>query len=285
MAPLSNVFNGTYCGNGIMRNSDTSISQDNTSDTSYQNLTDEFEMNDLLMEFQSNDINLFDDMIDLNDYKTSNDVNQFNLFNCAEIKQEALFNIDENNNQNFNNNNNNILVNTNMTKSQLQMQAPTQQQQLQKSIKQEPMNTSINRKELRYGPLVVRPRKNPAPTLSSGRKSKYIELTPEEESKRHVRRQRNRVAAEKCKLKRLQIEENLENTVRKLEDDSSNLLKNLNNLKNQKLMLEKLLNEHCCQMYKSNNNIQQQQQQQQIQYQPQAQYAFQSQYQYYNPTN
>ena len=84
--------------------------------------------------------------------------------------------------------------------------------------------------EKRYGPIVVRPRKNPAPTLASGRKSKYTELPADEERKREIRRSRNRQAAEKCKQKRSEIEE-------KLEIDLKNLLNEQNSLHNEQQQL------------------------------------------------
>ena len=84
--------------------------------------------------------------------------------------------------------------------------------------------------EKRYGPIVVRPRKNPAPTLASGRKSKYTELPADEERKREIRRSRNRQAAEKCKQKRSEIEE-------KLEVDLKNLLNEQNSIHNEQQQL------------------------------------------------
>ena len=78
--------------------------------------------------------------------------------------------------------------------------------------------------EKRYGPIVVRPRKNPAPTLASGRKSKYTVLAAEEERKREIRRSRNRQAAEKCKQKRGEIEEQLELRLKYLEGEKGSVL-------------------------------------------------------------
>jgi hypothetical protein len=141
-----------------------------------------------------------------------------------------------------------------------------QQQQQQQGIntytqiKQEPIDNSLsiqlsnNKRELRYGPVVVRPRKKPAPTLSSGRRSKNAVLTPEENIKREIRRQRNRVAAEKCKKKREEIETGLENTVKQLENKSNELMTNLNNLNKQKALLEQLLQQHNCRLYSQRIN-------------------------------
>ena len=98
--------------------------------------------------------------------------------------------------------------------------------------------------EKHYGPIVVRPRKNPAPTLASGRKSKYAQLTSEEEYRREVRRRRNRLAAEKCKVKRNEIEEKLEADMVHLHHERMSIERENQTLMAQKQRLEKLLNEH-----------------------------------------
>ena len=98
--------------------------------------------------------------------------------------------------------------------------------------------------EKHYGPIVVRPRKNPAPTLASGRKSKYAQLTAEEEYRREIRRRRNRLAAEKCKFKRNEIEEKLEIDLVNLHNENHNLKGENEILLDKKMRLEKLLNEH-----------------------------------------
>ena len=98
--------------------------------------------------------------------------------------------------------------------------------------------------EKHYGPIVVRPRKNPAPTLASGRKSKYAQLTAEEEYRREIRRRRNRLAAEKCKFKRNEIEEKLEIDLVNLHNEHHILKGENETLLAKKLRLEKLLNEH-----------------------------------------
>src|SRR5579871_23350 len=60
-----------------------------------------------------------------------------------------------------------------------------------------------------FGPIKVKPRKKPAPTLATGRRSKYEILTPDKEQKRNVRRARNRAAAERVRISRLNIEQQL----------------------------------------------------------------------------
>lgn len=141
-------------------------------------------------------------------------------------------------------------------------------------IKQEPTDNTIEiplcntKRELHYGPVVIRPRKKPAPTLSSGRRSKNAVLTPEEDVKREIRRQRNRVAAEKCKKKREEIEKGLENTVKQLESKQNELMANLNNLNKKKAFLEKLLQQHNCYSYtrQTHNNNEYQYQEPQMYY-------------------
>ena len=114
-----------------------------------------------------------------------------------------------------------------------------------------PLSTSASRRggklgssEKRYGPIVVRPRKNPAPTLASGRKSKYVSLNPDEERKRDIRRTRNRQAAEKCKLKRNEIEDKLELTLNGLRAEQAALLKEREALQAKKLSYESAYNKH-----------------------------------------
>ncbi len=98
--------------------------------------------------------------------------------------------------------------------------------------------------EKRYGPIVVRPRKNPAPTLASGRKSKYTILNADEERKREIRRLRNRQAAEKCKQKRSEIEEQLESKMKYLEKEKMALSTTQAQLNEKKSQLETALKEH-----------------------------------------
>ncbi len=108
--------------------------------------------------------------------------------------------------------------------------------------------------EKRYGPITVRPRKNPAPTLRTGRKSKYIELTPEEARKRDLRRERNRQAAEKCKQKRSEIEDKLESDLKVLLSEQTNIQNEKNKLLEKKIFLENLLKQHLENCISNNNS-------------------------------
>ncbi len=80
---------------------------------------------------------------------------------------------------------------------------------------------------------------------------------PHDESyKRELRRQRNRQAAEKCKQKRLEIEDKLNITVQSLKDEHTYLLKEQNELKLQKQQLENMFQNHKCNInnqYNTNN--------------------------------
>jgi len=107
--------------------------------------------------------------------------------------------------------------------------------------------------EKRYGPIVVRPRNNPAPTLNTGRKSKYIALTVDEERKREMRRSRNRQAAEKCKQKRIEIEDQLEDNLKYLLNQQKSIQLEKQKLLEEKLHLEKILKQHNDNMCSNSN--------------------------------
>ncbi|CAF0713899.1 unnamed protein product [Brachionus calyciflorus] len=95
----------------------------------------------------------------------------------------------------------------------------------------------------KWGPIKVRPRQRPAPTLASGRKSKNTKLTPEEEQKREERRKRNREAAEKCKQNREEIVKNLEKNYADLLSEQKMLLYQQDSLIKEKRALIEVLNE------------------------------------------
>jgi hypothetical protein len=97
---------------------------------------------------------------------------------------------------------------------------------------------------IEFGPIKVKPRKKPAPTLATGRRSKYEMLSPEEEHKRDVRRARNRAAAERVRINRLNVEQELHGQINALEDREHKLLAHVQMLRNQKLTLETRLQTH-----------------------------------------
>jgi hypothetical protein len=95
-----------------------------------------------------------------------------------------------------------------------------------------------------FGPIKVKPRKRPAPTLATGRRSKYEVLTPDEEQKRRLRRARNRAAAERVRISRLDIEKQLQEQIEQLEKNEQQLSLDVQQLQNQKLRLETRLFTH-----------------------------------------
>ncbi|CAF0826629.1 unnamed protein product [Adineta steineri] len=99
---------------------------------------------------------------------------------------------------------------------------------------------------IQYGPIVVKPRKNTAPTLANGRKSKDEPLPPDEDVKRKQRRDRNKQAAAKCRRKRNDLREELEQAEQVLLDEQKNLERAVQTLNDQKNQLEVLLHRHPC---------------------------------------
>ncbi|CAF2711051.1 unnamed protein product [Rotaria sp. Silwood2] len=91
---------------------------------------------------------------------------------------------------------------------------------------------------IEFGPIKVKRRKNPAPTLATGRRSKYEILSPEEEQKRDIRRARNRAAAERVRISRLCVEQQLQDQIDGLEEQEHKLLNDIKMLQYQKLQLE-----------------------------------------------
>ena len=105
--------------------------------------------------------------------------------------------------------------------------------------------TSTDESEIiNFGPIKVKPRKKPAPTLATGRRSKYEVLSPEEEHKRDVRRARNRAAAERVRLSRLSVEQKLLDQIAALEQQEEKLSADVQTLQHQKLHLESRLFTH-----------------------------------------
>ncbi|CAF2858986.1 unnamed protein product [Rotaria sp. Silwood2] len=97
---------------------------------------------------------------------------------------------------------------------------------------------------VRYGPITVNPRKQPSKTLYTGRRSKYEVLSGDEEEKRRDRRERNRVAATKCREKRDNVLNYLENEYAKELNSYERLFKKVEDLKQQKSDLETFITNH-----------------------------------------
>ena len=99
-------------------------------------------------------------------------------------------------------------------------------------------SSSSSRNVVHYGPISVRQCRKSAPTLATGRRSKNLVLVGEEAARRDKRRERNREAARKIKEKRLMIEEELNQKLKDLEDQHSDLQDFLVQLKQRKQTLE-----------------------------------------------
>ncbi|XP_078068380.1 fos-related antigen 2 isoform X3 [Mustelus asterias] len=77
-----------------------------------------------------------------------------------------------------------------------------------------------------------------------GRRKRDEQLTPEEEEKRRVRRERNKLAAAKCRNRRRELTERLQDETEKLEEEKSGLQKEIAVLQKEKEKLEFVLVAH-----------------------------------------
>ncbi|XP_048586239.1 cyclic AMP-dependent transcription factor ATF-3 isoform X2 [Nematostella vectensis] len=84
------------------------------------------------------------------------------------------------------------------------------------------------------------------PKIEYNSSPQYEELTPEEETRRKVRRQRNKVAASKCRLKRREHVKNLLKASEELESANSKLESDIACLNAEKEQLERMLDAHKC---------------------------------------
>ena len=99
---------------------------------------------------------------------------------------------------------------------------------------------------IHFGPIQVRRRSKPAPTLATGRRSKYEILDPDEEQKRQRRRTRNREAADRVRLHRLSIEQTLSNQIEALEKKEKELETQIQLLDQRKINLAAEMETHRC---------------------------------------
>ncbi|XP_048452740.1 fos-related antigen 2 isoform X4 [Rhincodon typus] len=90
---------------------------------------------------------------------------------------------------------------------------------------------------------------------SSGNFNSASQLTPEEEEKRRVRRERNKLAAAKCRNRRRELTERLQDETEKLEEEKSGLQKEIAVLQKEKEKLEFMLVAHkpICKMAPGND--------------------------------
>ncbi|KAK7152444.1 hypothetical protein R3I93_010611 [Phoxinus phoxinus] len=79
---------------------------------------------------------------------------------------------------------------------------------------------------------------------SAGRKSKSEQLSPEEEEKKRIRRERNKMAAAKCRNRRRELTDTLQAETDKLEEDKAALQTEIENLLKEKERLEYVLATH-----------------------------------------
>ncbi|KAM4697077.1 protein FosB [Rhinophrynus dorsalis] len=82
------------------------------------------------------------------------------------------------------------------------------------------------------------------PTRSRGKRTREEALTPEEEEKRRVRRERNKLAAAKCRNRRRELTDRLQNETDLLEEEKSSLEAEIDELRRQKEQLEFALLSH-----------------------------------------
>ncbi|XP_068194196.1 fos-related antigen 2 isoform X2 [Antennarius striatus] len=76
------------------------------------------------------------------------------------------------------------------------------------------------------------------------RRKRDEQLTPEEEEKRRVRRERNKLAAAKCRNRRRELTEMLQGETEKLEEEKADLQKEIESLQKEKDKLEFMLVAH-----------------------------------------
>ncbi|XP_048342169.1 protein c-Fos [Sphaerodactylus townsendi] len=79
---------------------------------------------------------------------------------------------------------------------------------------------------------------------SIGRRGKIEQLTPEEEEKRRIRRERNKMAAAKCRNRRRELTDTLQAETDQLEEEKSSLQNEIANLLKEKEKLEFILAAH-----------------------------------------
>ncbi|XP_063287833.1 protein FosB isoform X2 [Pelobates fuscus] len=82
------------------------------------------------------------------------------------------------------------------------------------------------------------------PTRARGKRTREEALTPEEEEKRRVRRERNKLAAAKCRNRRRELTDRLQSETDLLEEEKSTLEAEIDELRRQKEQLEFALLSH-----------------------------------------
>ncbi len=173
-------------------------------------------------------------ILSLADYTTSRGVPTATaLANQAKLtprKQEPIL---ENNNDDDNDDDTSMSIDEyNQRRNDSNSTIKSRRGKKPKSIGTSKTKKSQSVEPIQYGPILVKPRKRIAPTLSSGRKSKdepvrinsfeekrlylmpNLQLPPEEDIKRKQRRDRNKQAAAKCRKRRNELREELEKVIK-----------------------------------------------------------------------
>ncbi|NXI37189.1 FOSB protein, partial [Galbula dea] len=91
------------------------------------------------------------------------------------------------------------------------------------------------------GPVVAPPTR---PSRARSRRSREETLTPEEEEKRRVRRERNKLAAAKCRNRRRELTDRLQAETDQLEEEKAELESEISELQKEKERLEFILVAH-----------------------------------------
>jgi len=94
----------------------------------------------------------------------------------------------------------------------------------------EQTKTDWNENCIYYGPIRFYRRRGKAPTLLTGRKSKFEQLSGEEQIQRELRREKNRLLSKKLKEKRENILNSLIEQIHELEKKHFYLLNNIEQL-------------------------------------------------------
>ncbi|XP_062406154.1 protein c-Fos-like [Sardina pilchardus] len=94
---------------------------------------------------------------------------------------------------------------------------------------------------------------------SSRRKRQKDKLSPEEEEKRMLRRERNKIAAAKCRNRRRELTDRLQDETDQLEEEKTTLQAEIDNLMREKAQLEMVLSAHepTCKIAKVEEEVQQ----------------------------
>jgi len=108
----------------------------------------------------------------------------------------------------------------------------------QKSIDYD-SSTEKTYKTIAYGPIIVKVNLRNAPTLKTGRRSRFLPLEGDAAAKRELRRQKNRELAKRLKEKRINIEHQLIHEISELETREKSLTEEVRNLESYKQFLEK----------------------------------------------